>query len=260
MMPSSPYCVAIGGNLGSGKSSLAARFKSARGYSVVPQLHAEDEVIQKLFQNPQEWACRVQLMFLSLKARCLADAQANLTPFVVDRSMLEDVKIFCQYFFDLGYISEFDMRNYKAISSTFIDLLKPPDLYIICHAPVSVLEDRLKSRPRQYQTMYPRNHLNQLNFRYENFIKDMQSSPLFLIDTSKILIQTDEQLHDMLSRIRLFLNRIWSASDFGECCEVLRSIEQDFDGGLSFSEFFVQSKCSSNATRQRIFHILESCR
>ena len=174
--------IAVSGNLGSGKTTVARGLGKAFGCDVYPRHSYNRSYIEDLFREPHRWTAEAQISFMVHKHDEIRQALDSGKLFVLDRSFDEEVQVFAERFHDDGTI---DARSIDLIRRVAADLrlrIKSPDLIVYCDCPVAVAQERLLLRPRSYQAAYPPGHLAMLDAKLRSWL-DRQSTPFMVADT-----------------------------------------------------------------------------
>lgn len=176
--------VAVAGNLGSGKSTVAAALARHNDWVHLPREGYDVSYIEDLFREPPRWAFEAQMSFLYHKANAVRDAMQSPGTAVLDRSIAEDVRIFARYFHEQGWMDERAYDLYQDYAGWLVASLAEPAVVVYCSAPVGVCEARLRRRPRSYQNLYPPSHIARLHQMYETWWAELDAPIKVLIDTA----------------------------------------------------------------------------
>lgn len=178
--------VAVAGNLASGKSTLARALARHHGWEHYPPTGYDTTYLDDLFRDPSRWSFEAQMSFLDHKADAVRKAMDGEDTVVLDRSLAEDVRVFANYFHQRGWMSERSHRLYLRYASPLMDQLDDPAVVIYCYAPAEECEARLAARPRDYQMLFPSDHLRRLHDLYERWWPTVSALRTLRIDTTAI--------------------------------------------------------------------------
>jgi deoxyadenosine/deoxycytidine kinase len=174
--------VAVAGNLGSGKTTLARQLADILSWQVEPRRRYDESYIQDQLSSPERWTFEAQLSFLTSKVASLQAAVRAGSQFLVDRSPYEDVEVFAQYWADRGEINARSFATYRSFADLMLRSIPPPGLIVYCEASPETCVRRLAERPRPYQSLYPPDHLRRLNDLYGQWIASYNLSPVLRVD------------------------------------------------------------------------------
>jgi len=177
--------VAIAGNIGSGKTSLAGLLAKHYGWEVHYEEVDENPYLADFYNDMQRWAFNLQVCFLKNRfARILKIRQEDQSV-VQDRTIYEDAVIFAANLYDMGLMSPRDYENYRGLFDLMSGLISPPDLLIYLRASVPTLVRQIEMRGRPYESGIRLDYLRRLNERYEGWIRNYRESNLLIVDVDK---------------------------------------------------------------------------
>lgn len=162
--------IAIAGNIGSGKTTLATLLAQH-----LPDFVAEYEdptdnpYIYDFYADMQRWAFNMQIYFLNQRLQQTIRIQQGAQSVVQDRTLYEDAEIFAPNLLTMGLLQQRDFDTYKALFDSVVLLVKPPDLIIYLRASISALVDQIAARGREYEDAIRIDYLKRLNERYEGW-------------------------------------------------------------------------------------------
>ncbi|XZF14409.1 deoxynucleoside kinase [Chitinophagaceae bacterium MMS25-I14] len=178
-----PYrYIAIEGNIGSGKTTLATMLAKHYNARLIPEEFADNNFLPKFYAEPDRYAFPLELSFL-------ADRYKQLKTQLVTQDLFQE-KIISDYIFIKSKLfARINLKSdeYELFQKLFdiIDLQLPaPDLLIYLHAPIEKLQQNIARRGRSYEQSIPDQYLEQVQDVYNKFIKLEQGKTL-IIDTSE---------------------------------------------------------------------------
>lgn len=143
--------IAIVGNSGVGKSTLAAALCRARPFAVGLEQHAERPFQALMAADPPRYALANQVDYLLLRAeqeRALRQAPADG---LIDGGLDLDFHGFTRLFRHRGYLSAAEFDLCRRLYDNLRALLGPPDLILYLTAPLTVIESRYTRRGRSLE-------------------------------------------------------------------------------------------------------------
>jgi len=159
--------IAIAGNIGSGKTTLAQLLSKHYGWELELEDMEDNPYISDFYDDMQRWSFNLQVYFLNKrfsKIKQLRDADRTV---VQDRSIYEDAQIFAPNLHAMGLMSTRDYDNYMSLFNTLNDFLTPPDLVIYLRGSIPKLVEQIQKRGRDYEDSIRLDYLKRLNERYE---------------------------------------------------------------------------------------------
>jgi len=185
-MPSQPLFVAVAGNIGAGKSSLA-RLLGER-FQWKPYFESVDDnpYLSDFYGDMTRWSFHLQIYFLANRFKCHKEIVESSESVIQDRSIYEDAEIFARNLYDIGKMTERDYTNYVSLFRVMMEYLKPPDLMIYLRANINTLVKQISKRGRDFEQGIQRSYLETLNALYEDWIKRYKLGPLLIIESDNL--------------------------------------------------------------------------
>ena len=175
--------IAVSGNVGSGKTTLARYLSAQYHLRFVPCQRLEFGFLDAFFQDVEGKFLPAQLSFLMSKAIELQKLLKAGESVVLDRSLLEDIEVFARLWIENRHIDEKIVTLYNYTANFIRHALPEPDLYIFCRCPASVSRQRIASRPpRDFEAQYPPDHIEMLERYYQALIPALDA-PCVEVDT-----------------------------------------------------------------------------
>ncbi len=104
--------IAIAGNIGSGKTTLAGLL--AKHYGWTPNYEDIDDnpYLNDFYEDMQRWSFNLQIYFLNTRFRQILEIRKSNENIVQDRTIYEDAFIFAPNLHSMGLMSTRDFENY----------------------------------------------------------------------------------------------------------------------------------------------------
>ena len=189
-----PVFVAVAGNIGSGKSTIAKMLADNFGWRCFAEPTAENPYLSRFYEPPAEYAFRSQKFFLLSRIVHHETITQGEQPCVQDRSIYEDGEIFARMQRDLGYMTDSEWGKYEALYKTLVADLRAPDLLVYLRASLETLRARIRNRGHAYETrlMDPRDpYLKTLQGAYERWIDRYDRSRKLIVASDGLNLSAD---------------------------------------------------------------------
>ena len=206
-----PMHIAISGNIGAGKTTLAA--KLAKHYKWTAQLEDVDDnpYLADFYSDMSRWAFHVQIHFLNSRFKQVNDLRNSDATVVQDRTIYEDAYIFAKSLFHSGHFNERDYQSYLKLFEAMIKFVQPPDLLIYLKADIGKLVDQIEKRGRSYENSIRIDYLKNLNQHYEDWIKSYKLGKLLVIDVNSLdFVTRIDDFAFIVNKIDLELHGLFS--------------------------------------------------
>ena len=178
--------IAIAGNIGSGKTTLTTML--AKRYGWKPRFESVDynPYLEDYYKDIKRWSFPMEVFFLKERFKDLLEISRSDESVVQDRSIYEGVYVFTENNYAMGNLDDRDYETYMELFEDMTDAVQFPDLMIYLRASVSHLVSNIEKRGRAYEQKMPLDYLENLNKRYEEFIKEKYKGRVLTIDVDKL--------------------------------------------------------------------------
>lgn len=202
--------IAICGNIGSGKTTLAQKLGKHYGWETLIEAVDDNPYLRDFYEDMHRWAFHVQIYFLNSRFRQVNEIRLNPKTTVQDRTIYEDAYIFAANLHRSGFISERDYQSYLDIFNSMITFVQPPDLLIYLKADIPKLVSQIEKRGRDYEYAIRIDYLKNLNQHYENWISSYKLGKLLIIDVNHLdFVERIEDFSFIVNKIDLELNNLF---------------------------------------------------
>ncbi len=196
------HFVAIAGNIGVGKSSLAALLSQRLGWEPFLEVAEENPYLADFYTDMRRWSFHSQIFFLSSRLRHHRALLDHPTSVVQDRTIYEDAQVFARNLYSQGLMSDRDWRTYSNLYSTFTAILPPPNLVVYLRASVPTLLRRIAQRGRDFERDISPVYLAQLRELYEEWVEGFSLCPVLTVATDNLdFVLYPEHLDQIAQRI-----------------------------------------------------------
>jgi deoxyadenosine/deoxycytidine kinase len=185
-MPSQPLFVAVAGNIGAGKSSLARLLGERFNWKPYFESVDDNPYLSDFYGDMSRWSFHLQIYFLANRFKCHKEIVESSQSVIQDRSIYEDAEIFAHNLYDIGKMTERDYTNYVSLFHVMMEYLKPPDLMIYLRANIDTLVKQISKRGRDFEQGIQRSYLETLNALYEDWIQRYKLGPLLIIESDNL--------------------------------------------------------------------------
>jgi deoxyadenosine/deoxycytidine kinase len=202
--------IAIAGNIGSGKTSLAGLLAKHYGWDAHYEEVDQNPYLADFYEDMKRWSFNLQIYFLNSRFSQIVKIRHSNKTVVQDRTIYEDAYIFAANLYDMGLMSSRDYNNYLSLFELMTSLIQPPDLLIYLRASVPALVKQIELRGRPYEAGIRLNYLKSLNERYEGWIMKYNGNNLLTINVDEIdFVNDPTSLSHILDKIDAKLNGLF---------------------------------------------------
>jgi deoxyadenosine/deoxycytidine kinase len=161
--------IAIAGNIGSGKTTLAGLLAKHYGWEAHYEDVDDNPYLNDFYEDMQRWSFNLQIYFLNTRFNQILQIKKSGKTVVQDRTIYEDAYIFAPNLHSMGLMSTRDFENYFTLFNLIGSLISPPDVIIYLRASIPTLVKQIQQRGRKYESSIRLDYLKKLNDRYESW-------------------------------------------------------------------------------------------
>lgn len=194
--------IAIGGNIGSGKTTLAELLAKNYGWSPHYENVEDNPYLTDFYSDMQRWSFNVQIYFLKNRFEQILKIINSGETVIQDRTIYEDACIFAPNLHSMGLMSTRDFNTYTSLFNMMTSVIKPPDLLIYLRATVPTLVNQIQKRGRKYEASIRLDYLQRLNERYEAWAETYKLGKMLIVDVDTYnFVENTEDLSHVIDKI-----------------------------------------------------------
>ncbi len=194
--------IAIAGNIGSGKTTLASLLANHYGWDAHYEDVDDNPYLNDFYDDMQRWSFNLQVFFLNSRFKQVLDIRDSGKTVIQDRTIYEDAFIFAPNLHSMSLMTTRDFENYFSLFKLMEKLVSPPDLLIYLKASVPKLVSQIQKRGRDYENTIRLDYLTKLNERYENWVKTYKLGKLLIVDVDNLdFIEKPSDLSFVIDKI-----------------------------------------------------------
>ncbi|MCY1636088.1 deoxynucleoside kinase [Marinifilum breve] len=201
--------IAVAGNIGAGKTTLAGLLAKHYGWEAHFEDVDDNPYLNDFYDDMNRWSFALQIHFLNSRFNQVLALRESGKDIIQDRTIYEDAYIFAPNLESMNLMPKRDFDNYLSLFDIMSSLIQPPDLLIYLRASISTLVEHIQARGRDYEETIRLDYLKRLNERYEAWINGYTNGKLLIIDVddidflnnpkdlSSVITKIDAQLHGL---------------------------------------------------------------
>jgi 2-amino-4-hydroxy-6-hydroxymethyldihydropteridine diphosphokinase len=176
--------IAIEGNIGAGKTTLASKLAEDCNAKLVLERFADNPFLPKFYKDQSRYAFPLEMSFLADRYQQLSDDLAQFDLF--KDFVVADYHIFKSLIFAKVTLQEDEFRLYKTMFDIIHKEMPKPDLYVYLYQNTERLLANIKKRGRSYEQEIPADYLEKINQGYLDYIKTQNDLNVIIIDVSDL--------------------------------------------------------------------------
>jgi 2-amino-4-hydroxy-6-hydroxymethyldihydropteridine diphosphokinase len=193
--------IAIEGNIGAGKTTLATKFAEDFNAKTVLERFADNPFLPKFYEDQSRYAFPLEMSFLADRYQQTADDLAQFDLF--KDFIVADYHIFKSIIFAKVTLPEDEFRLYKTMFDIIYKEMPKPDLYVYLYQNTERLLENIKKRGRDYEQEIQADYLEKINSGYLDYIKTQKDLNVLIIDVSeRDFIKNQEDYNFILDEIQ----------------------------------------------------------
>lgn len=194
--------VAIAGNIGSGKTTLAEMLAKHYGWEVMYEQTDNNPYLNDFYNDMQRWSFNLQIYFLNQRLKQLREIRNGNKQVVQDRTIYEDAQIFAPNLQAMGLMTTKDFETFVSHFELLDELIAPPDLLIYLKASVPTLVSHIQDRGREYEESIRLDYLKRLNERYDDWATGYKKGKIITINVDENqFVKNQEDLGKIIQKI-----------------------------------------------------------
>lgn len=195
--------IAIEGNIGAGKTSLANLLSDDFNAKKVLERFAENPFLPKFYENQERYALPTEMSFLADRYQQLTDGLAQFDLF--KSFIVSDYYIFKSLIFSQITLPNDEFKLYRKIFDIMYKEITKPDLYIFLYQNTKRLLENIKKRGRDYEQNISEEYLQKIQSGYLNFIQSEKDLNVLIIDVSDMdFVHNDKDYRKIIKEINQF--------------------------------------------------------
>ncbi len=210
-MEKRPKHIAVSGNIGAGKTTLAEKLARHYGWQLELEDVDDNPYLKDFYHNMSAWSFHLQVYFLNSRFEQIQQVRKSPGTIIQDRTIYEDAHIFAKSLYESGLFHERDYKNYRRLFDSMMEYVQPPDLLIYLKADIGRLVSNIEKRGREYEEAIRIDYLKNLNKHYEAWINDYKHGRLLVLDVNKMDFVADpDDFAAIVNRIDVEINGLFS--------------------------------------------------
>lgn len=187
-----PYFIAIEGNIGAGKTTLAKLLASALNGRLILEQFAENPFLHEFYKNPERWAFAVEMAFMAERYKQLHDQLDRIDLF--QPVIVSDYHPLKSKLFSSVNLDEKEFYLYEQFFDTLFQKIRQPDLMIFLRADIQTLLLNIENRGRWFERGITPEYLQRISDVYSLFLKTLNIPVLILKRESFDFLRFEDHL------------------------------------------------------------------
>ena len=192
--------IAIAGNIGAGKTTLANMIAEDFNAKIILERFADNPFLPKFYEDNERYAFPLEMSFLADRYQQLSDDLAQFDLF--KNFIVSDYYIFKSLIFAQVTLQKEEYFLYRKMFDIMYKEISKPDLYIYLYQNTPRLIENIKTRGRDYEQKIAPEYLDKIHKGYTTFIKTEENLNTLIIDVSdKDFVNNPEDYNKVIKDI-----------------------------------------------------------
>ncbi|MCK5815271.1 MAG: 2-amino-4-hydroxy-6-hydroxymethyldihydropteridine diphosphokinase [Flavobacteriaceae bacterium] len=192
--------IAIEGNIGAGKTTLAKMIGEEYNAKLVLERFADNPFLPKYYEDMERYAFPLEMSFLADRYSQLSD---DLAQFDLFRNFtVSDYYIFKSLIFAQISLQKDEYALYRTMFDVMYKEINKPDIYVYLYQNTERLLENIKKRGRDYEQNIESSYLEKIHLGYSTFIKSEKELNTLVIDVSDLdFVNNSEDYNFIINQI-----------------------------------------------------------
>ncbi|MDA7728645.1 deoxynucleoside kinase [Flavobacteriales bacterium] len=190
--------IAIEGNIGSGKTTLATMLSNDIDARLVLEQFADNPFLPKFYSDPEKHAFPLELFFMAERYHQLKNLKEQdlFKPQIVSDYFFVKSKLFAQ-----NNLKKDEMQLFNRLFDIMLSTLSKPDLLVYLYSDVERLQQNIKNRGRDFEQNISDEYLQNIQDKYLDFLRKQSDFPVLLLDVTFVDFVADKNIYDKIGEL-----------------------------------------------------------
>ncbi len=195
--------VAIEGNIGAGKTTLATKIAEDFNAKLILERFAENPFLPSFYDDQARYAFPLEMSFLADRYQQFTEDTNQLDLF--KSFMISDYNIYKSLIFAKVTLQQNEFDLYRKVFNFMYKEVKKPKIYVYLYQTTERLLQQIKQRGRDYEQNIEISYLERINRGYFDFLKTYPKENQLIIDVSDLdFVGLTADYETILTRIENF--------------------------------------------------------
>ena len=190
--------IAIEGNIGSGKTSLASQIASDFKSELILESFSDNPFLPKFYKDPEKYSFSLELFFMSERYHQLKD---NINSDLFFNNKISDYFFMKSRIFAKTNLQRDELLLFEKLFDIMLASLPAPDLLVYLHSDIKRLQANIKKRGREYEQNIKDSYLESIQDSYFDYLNKQNKSAVLIIDITDVDFVNDLNIYTEIKRL-----------------------------------------------------------
>ena len=188
--------IAIEGNIGAGKTTLAKMLAQDFGSRLVLEQFTDNPFLPLFYKNPERYAFPVELFFMTERHKQLQESLAQRDLF--SELIVADYFFIKTLLFAKNNLNDEEYRLFQRLFHTLNATFSKPDLLVYLHRSVDDLVKNIEGRGRDFEKDIKPEYLRSLQGAYFGYFRTEVELPVLIVDVTGVNFWEEKKAYENL--------------------------------------------------------------
>jgi len=195
--------IAIEGNIGAGKTTLAKKIAADFNGKLVLERFADNPFLPKFYEDQNRYAFPLEMSFLADRYQQFTDDTSQYDLF--RNFMVSDYDIYKSLIFAHVTLQKEEFELYRKLFTLMYKEVKKPKIYVYLYQTTERLLENIKKRGRDYEQNIEPSYLEKINQGYFDFIKSYPEQNNLIIELGDLdFVESETDYNSIIDKILKF--------------------------------------------------------
>ena len=190
--------IAIEGNIGAGKTSLANKIAKDYNSELILESFSSNPFLPKFYKDPEKHAFSLELFFMSERYHQLKKTWSGDLFF---SNKISDYFFMKSKIFAKTTLKDDELVLFDKLFEIMLSSLPYPDLLVYIHSDIKRLQENIHLRGRNFELNIDDSYLEALQNNYFDYLKKQKKSSVLILDVTRVDFVNDNKVYEKIKNL-----------------------------------------------------------
>ena len=190
--------IAIEGNIGAGKTSLANKIAKDYNSELILESFSNNPFLPKFYKDPEKYAFSLELFFMSERYHQLKKIWSGDLFF---SNKISDYFFMKSKIFAKTTLKDDELFLFEKLFEIMLSSLPYPDLLVYIHSDIKRLQENIHLRGRKFELNIDDSYLEALQNNYFDYLKKQKKSSVLILDVTRVDFVNDNKVYEKIKNL-----------------------------------------------------------